>query len=61
MENLQLIIDQFLPGDYKIIEASDWFELHEGKHCTYSSPSELEFYEEVLAMVADQIKAAKQF
>ena len=61
MENLQIIIDQFLPGDYKIIKATQWFELHEGKRCIWSSPSELQFIEEVLAMVADQIKAAKQF
>lgn len=61
MKNLQIIIDQFLPGDYKIVEASEWYELHDGKRCYFSSPSRDYFIDEILEMIAEQIELAEVY
>lgn len=76
IKDLQMIIDQFLPGDYEINHAKmkhegedlEWFELLEYSnitktkyHCSFSCPTWTMFQSEIISMIALQIETAKTY
>ena len=73
IKNLQTIMDQFLPGHYEINHVTtdkneEWFELIEyvdsdriKYRCPLSTPSWLNFIEDIHAMITDQIKQAIEY
>lgn len=76
IQDLQMVIDQFLPGDYKINHAQvkhdgedlEWFELLEYSnitktkyHCSFSCPNWTTFQSEIISMIALEIQTAKEY
>ena len=76
IKNLQMVIDQFLPGDYEINHARmnhegedlEWFELikwtdisKKEHRCPMSSPTWSSFQDSVISMCATEIELAKEY
>lgn len=76
IKHLQLIIDQFLPGDYEINHAKmhyegedlEWFELiewtdltHTKHRCKFSAPQWVDFVDGVHTMLAIEIEFAREY